>query len=992
MISLKPFFQPSPHRSLFLLLAGIFAFALAGTIILALLYPAPVFTWQQLQELQPQEIPLYGFERGNLDFTISTENFILFERWMGNPVRPNLLTLDFYLLFVGFALAGLFAVVSTLPRFWFYSGALLATFFIAMLRWDTLLIFHSDSRIVAGIAVMAILAPLTYFQFFRSYASFAPRLAVFIAVHILIALFVSNASAAPHPLRLLAVNTLPPAIVLALVFLVIIASQLMASFVSLASASSKTRSMRQYLVISAIYLLNLWLAYLDRIAWMQWDYTIPSAALLVISTVLAVWTIRQRMPLYENILGSEAILISFILSLATLALSVYGFFLSSGNDIALLSLNDLILYTHLGYGMMFLLYVAANFLGMMEKNLAVERVLYKPNTMPYFTFRFAGLIATLAFIFYNTWVTHVNHFASAYYTELGNVYYDLPDGKAVTFFRRAHGYAPYNQYACTMLAEWEGLSQNFAKQRVYSIDANSFQPTEFTMLNADQLYLNSGNIYSEIQLLRRGKHQLPSSGPIQNNLGLAFARTDLPDSAAFYFRKSLADRRTHTAGKMNLTALLAKSRRPVNIDSIEQAWNESTTSVRSNALATANHKGRSLKVTVQLPTDSLFDLFSAALVANYITNQTNQSDTAFVMSAVAMARKPKNLPFRHIILPAAARACYAAGLVNRAFELLQELTFLGTSPGNDNYAMGLMAMDQEKYDVAISYFLYALHHNSAPAALANAVSLAEEGRINEAIVAWDTISQRKDSVQHELGESMKRILAAPASWFNELSETEKLYYALYRISLSDSSEFFGLVRQIRNEDLRAKAYLNRAREYYRVDEIVMAAKQFKHLQGLHLTDTELFAEIKYFEMRLLAAEGRIQELWKLIDQGILFGPYHQSEKIYYQGLKSWIGGDTTAARTQLEWLAKNNWYFDEGVVAAASYHRNNPRLAYRFLSEALQVNPQSVRILKSYVAVALARGFDQYAIDALASLRKLLPAPAFERYLTDYQIPRQLLQ
>lgn len=992
MISLKPFFQPSPHRSVFLLLVTVFALAFIGTVILFFIYPAPIFTWQQLQELQPQELPLYAFERGNLEFTLGGENYILFERWLGNPVRPNLLSQDFYLFFAGLGLAGLLAVISALPRFWFYAGALVVAFFYSVLRWEMLLIFNSDSQFVTGAIVVVVLGLLTYFHFYGASVSLGRRLGAFISLHVAIALLVSNASAAIHPLRLLAVNTLPATILLALIFIIVISSQLMASFVTLAAASSKTQALRHYFIISAIYLLNLWLAYLNRVGWMEWDYTIPSGLLLFVSTALTVWTIRQRMPLYENLLSSETLLVGFILSIATVSLSVYGFFLVTANDIALLSLNDLILYSHLGYGMMFILYVASNFLGVLEKNLPVERILYKPNTMPYFTFRFAGLIVTLAFVLYNTWFTHVSHFTSAYYTSLGDVYYDQPTGKAGTFYRRAHFYAPYNQYACTILADWEGMAQNFSKQLAYSRDANSFQPTEFTLLNTDNLHLTSGNGYAEIQFLRRAKNQLPSSGLIRNNLGLAFARAGLPDSATFYFRKSLNDRRSRLTAQLNLAAMEAKSRKPVNLDSIQQVWSSASPQVRSNALATASHSGQPLKVTIELPKDSLFNLFSAALVANYLTNQTNQVDTAFLSSAVSVARKPQNFSYRHIILPSAAKACYAAGLVNRAFQLMQELTFLGTSPANDNYTMGLMAMDQEKFDVAISYFLYALQHRSSPAALANAVSLAEEGRIDEAIIAWDTISKRKDSVMHDLGESMKRVLAAPASWFEDLTETEKLYYALYRIPLSDSLQFDRLITRIRNEDLRAKAYLNRAREYYRVDEVILAAKQYKHLQGLHLTDTELFAEIKYFEMRLLAAEGRIEELWKLIDQGIIFGPYHQAEKHYYEGLKSWAAGDTAIARGQFEWLANNNWFFDEGVVAAALFQRTNPRLAYRFLSEALQVNGRSVRILKAYIPVALARGFDQYASDALQTLRGLVSPQAFQRYVVEYRIPAELIQ
>lgn len=985
MTSILSLLQHSRHRNLFLFFIGLFLVVLLGSLISFIRYPAPVFTWQQLQELQPQEIPLYAFERGNLAFTLTGENWILFERWMGNPIQPNLLALDVYFFFFGFSLAALLAIISTLPRFSFYVGTLITAFLLALMQWETLRLLDSDSRYIGLIIIVAFLAILFFFQFYRTDASYARRFLAFSILLSGIAVLAVTTSPLENPLRLLAANSLNPAIVLTLAFIILVAHQLMASFVSLAIASSKTHALKQYLLLATIYLLNLWLAYWNRIGWLEWDYTIPAYILFAVSAGLTIWTIRQRMPVYEQVMPHEGLLAIFMLSLGTLALATYGYFLSAANDVALLSLNDIILYTHLGFGMMFLIYVASNFLGVFEQQLPVDKVLYKPAYMPYFTFRFAGMIASLAFIFYNTWVSHVNHFTSAYYTVLGDVHYYQPTGKAQTFYTRAHFYASYNQYASTMLADLEAAEQNYGKQKSYSQSANAFQPTEFTFLNTDQVHLQEGNAYAEVKLLRAAKRRFPSSGVIQNNLGLALARVHMNDSAAYYFSRSQRDRRTRNSATLNLLGLLAKTSKTWDADSIQRAVADGPASVRSNALAITNRQGNLASMRVELPMDSTFDLFSATLVANYLANNTNRNDSSFVNSCIALARRADNLSYRHMILPAAAKACYAAGQVNRAFQLLQETVFLAVNEDIHNYSMGLMAMDHDKYDVATSYLVYALHHNSKPAAMANAVALAEQGQLNDAIIAWDTLSKAGDTTLHALAESMKRVLAAPAEWFDDLSETEKLYYSLYRIPVSDSSLFQKLVRQISNEDLRAKAYLNRARQYYRMDEVTLAARQYSHLTGLHLTDTELFAEIKYFELRLLAEEGRIDELQKIIDQGILFGPYRESERMYYEALRLWTSGDKTGASQRLNWLARNNWYFDEGVVAAAQLHRDDTPKAYRILSEALQVNPHSVRILKAYIPVALARGFDQYAAGALQTLRDVLPTASFTRYVAENQ-------
>jgi len=980
---------PARSRRMIMVFGVIFLMVLTGAVLSFVVSPWPVLTWQQLQELQVQELPLYLFERGSLEFTLPGENYILFERWLGNTIEPNLTALDFYLICFAIGLIILLALVSALPRFSFYIGSLLATFLIALMGWDSLLIAGIQSRFISIAIVSPFLLALLYFQFFKTGAQLITRLAVFTVICGLLGCLLVGTSTVVQPLRLLAIHTIPGALVITLIFIILVSHQILASFVSLAMASSKTQALRQYLTIALIYLLNLWLAYWDRIGWLDWDYTLPPFLVFAASAFLAVWTIRQRAPIYESIFPADVLLVLFALGVGTLSLGTYGYFISAGNDIVLLSLNDLVLYTHIGYGMMFIFYMASNFIGLFEKNLPIPKVLYKPTTMPYFTYRFAGLVFTLALLFYNNWQAHLNHFTSGFFTAMGDLRFQEPGNEALKYYQRAHLFSPYNQHASTALATLEAWNGNYGKEKGYMIDANRFRPTEFTILNADQVYLLGGNAYEDLKVLRQGKDLHPESGVIKNNLGLSLSRIGMIDSAALYFNEATKDRRSRSSAEMNLFGLKAKQKVP--LDSATLHNTSLDPGVRSNVLATANSRGVVLSTTILLPEDSVLNLFSATMLANDVTNQTTRIDTALLTRVLHLAHRPSNAPYKDMILEAAAKACYASGQVNRAISLLQEAIFSGGKPGPANYVLGLMAMDQEKFDVAIGHFYYALLANSRPAALANAVSLAEEGRIDEAIIAWDTISHRKDTTLHEVSESMKRALAAPSSWFKDLTDREKLYYALYQIPLGDSALFNRMIAQITNEDLRARAYLNRAKKHFTKDEGVLAAKQYGHLQGLHLTDTRLFAEIKYFEMRLLASQRRLEELQGIIDQGIVFGPYHTTEEIYFRALQQEAAGDPAAAASYL-WLAKNNWYFDEAIVAAASYFKNDTRRAYGILSDALQVNPNAVKILKAYIPTALARGFDQYAANALATLRDVISPEAFKKYVDENQYSGLLMQ
>ncbi len=374
-----------------------------------------------------------------------------------------------------------------------------------------------------------------YYQFLNNAAPFLQRVLTFTASIIFIGVMIANFSSASQPLRYFAVNTLPSSIVLLLIFIILVAHEIMASFVSLVGKGTRnSKSLRHYMIISGFYLVNLWLAYLDRINYIEWAFTIPPFLLLIISGILSVWGIRQRQPQYERIISADPFGVYVILSLGVISFSALGYFVASSGDVVLLSLNDLILYAHIGYGMIFFLYVVSNFLTMLASNLQAYRVLYKPTVMPYFSYRIAGLIFTLAFIFYRSWTVPVNHFISGYYTSLGDLFVSEGDPMlTLGYYKRAYFYAPYNQHAATALAEVEAARNNLSKERDYRKGANSYKPTEFTLLSAANTY--SGNPLEEVVELQEANKILPSSGVIQNSLGLSYSRLGMADSAYRFF-------------------------------------------------------------------------------------------------------------------------------------------------------------------------------------------------------------------------------------------------------------------------------------------------------------------------------------------------------------------------------------------------------------------------------------------------------------------------
>src|SRR5207244_904758 len=99
-----------------------------------------------------------------------------------------------------------------------------------------------------------------YFQFLNKLASFSARFALLIVACLITGFTIHQFSTEADALRYLAVNTLPISILLLMCFVLFIAHEILASFVTLVGQrNASSSSLRHYLIISTVYLVNLWL-------------------------------------------------------------------------------------------------------------------------------------------------------------------------------------------------------------------------------------------------------------------------------------------------------------------------------------------------------------------------------------------------------------------------------------------------------------------------------------------------------------------------------------------------------------------------------------------------------------------------------------------------------------------------------------------------------------------------------------------------------------
>jgi len=978
---------PLVYQRFFLAITSLLTLSLLFLWVSFLQSPAPTLTWQYIQEQELLEVPIHNFQTGLFDLTIKGDNYLIFERLIGNDLSP--LPIFAYIFLGTLVLSSLLllTVITTLKRFWYSIGMSLFILFIIGFRLELLQFFGLTNKIPIVIVLLIYLPISYYFHAFNTSASFVKRITTFFLITLIIGTALVAFAEAPLPAYHLAASGYIAAIILSAVFIIMVSHEILALFINLVSRGTRqVKSLKHFLIISAIYMVNIFLAYANKINLIEWDFlAINFFLLLTISGVLGIWGFRQRQSQYEGIIEADPFGVYVFVSLACICFSAIAWFFSTSNDPAIDALSDLIIYSHLGFGIIFLLYVLSNFMGMLNENLQVYRVLYQPNNMPYFTFRFAGIIATLALVFVNTWQVPVRNAQAGYYNAMADIYKSNSSKLAEAYYNTAGLYGFQNHHANYAIANLEAKRGNDDKERTFYKRASGTRPTEMSYLNWTNTYQRTQAYLEALLILKESSEEFPNSGVIKNTQGLLYGKLGILDSALFLLEESRKDALSKNSAETNLVGLIASKNLPIDADSLFNLIGSTHAGVEANALALANLQGEKIEMNFPLPKDSLLDLFSSTLLNNYVINHLSEIDSTTINQIIKLARIKSNSAYKESLFIATAFALYADGQVGRAFTLLEEVIFSSSSQGKYNNILALWALEQNAPEVALKFLTYAIDQNFPAAALTNAVALSEAGKLGEAIVAWDSLKSQGDTTQVTMAESSLRVLGLPDEFVNKFTDADKYQYCRYRIPLSDSSSFIKVMLSINDNDLKAKAIVDRTKKLLRHDDLKSATRVFQKINGIKMSDKKLFEDFKHTELSLLAAKGDFTALDTQL-KSASFTADQKNEKLFFSALINEHAGKIGEAEKIYSWLAVANPYFDEAIVESARFFKTNSTenlKAYTILVNALQVNPQSVKILKAYGLEAIRMGFDEYAQSAFDRLAILIGPQAFNKFLME---------
>src|SRR5699024_11007716 len=137
----------------------------------------------------------------------------------------------------------------------------------------------------------------------------------------------------------------------------------------------------------------------------------------------------------------------------------------------------------------FLVYIFSNFIYLLARNLPVDKVLYNPTRMPYFTYRFAGLIAMVGFVFYSGWRDYVEHDVSGFYNTTGDLYGMIGNELYAESFYQQGTIAFQNNRSNYALAKLSAGRMSFETAHEQYERANGRRPTPYSLVNDGNIYV-----------------------------------------------------------------------------------------------------------------------------------------------------------------------------------------------------------------------------------------------------------------------------------------------------------------------------------------------------------------------------------------------------------------------------------------------------------------------------------------------------------------------
>lgn len=946
--------------------------------------------WDTLSELADVPITFYSFSDGLLDYAVNGKAYAVSEQFLAGPIqiRPEMATVFLVGICIAFVL--LLSAITRFDRIRYLVSMAILILGLAFFRWEMLEVPGLGGNYLFLLLTFLFGSVSYYFHAFRSDHPILVRMAAFGLLTILVSAGLAVMTPVKFPCLLVVSYGMPVLMVISTGFIFFMAAEIIAGLVWLTSvgraeegsgsgSSKRTLGINNLLVISFLYLLNLALIWLKNTRSIDWDVLAISPFLLYLISVLAgVWGFR-RMIQQQDVMSFRDAGAFLYLGLALLTTLTIAYAFATANDPVVELFEDVIVYTHLAMGLVFLAYVVINFWPIYQQNLAVYRILYKPKRLELSLFRivgvviFAVLLASGGLITFRQGVAGYHNGLGDYYTACGE------SASASAFYQLALEQEFQNHKSNYSLATQALVANNQTAAAFYFQQALLKQPSPQDYAGLSQTYLQTNLFFEAVKTLQRGIRAFPKSGELQNNLGYLYARTSVADSAYYYLSAAATNAAKSEVPESNLLALYARNPNVLQADSsLAKTIKESSYEpYQANALAlrlvaqTDTAQPNRLEWLSDKSGNQGLSVGRFASLYNY-TLAARRTDGTLTKTMQRLSTQPANQDFTDEILLALAVAQYKRHNHPAAFGLMTQLAEGDQQNGASYRAItGLWLMEQGLYRRAAETFGY---NSDTTSIYYRAVALT---KANEPVLAqslWETAAQGDPAVQ-----AIKQVYYQERKPATDL---EKAFYAIYKLDDPNRGAYW---ETIQDPNLKSVAGVALANDFldqlqWRNAQLVLAGlPDSSQVSPIALSLRTVTA------IRLAAFRRSVGAAETMARQPVL--PDYQAERFYWLGQTYERTRQPAKARKAYQQAVQLAPLNARMAVAFAQFEQQQKQAkrAYDLVLTALPYNEDNAELLKTYVSLCLDLSLFDYAKNGLEKLRIAANPTDYQAFLRTYQ-------
>lgn len=988
-----------PYKALFQILLVLFLLTIGFALAASVWGNEWAVSWDVVRSYEPIESPIATVHFLLSEIAVPVEHYLTKEVFRGSPsqlptwIYPSLGFLYFF--FLSFFLA----IVSTLPRFWYYFGMTLTAFMLAALRLEQLMIWNENAAIL--LVIVTYFALSYYYHAIKRHVHLYIRIGGFFIASVLLLIILGSFAQASMPFSFIGSYGIVLPLFFGFLFILLVSHDILSGFVYVITSGNTgyaKKSLFHFVVISIVYLGWVLLTYLNNVGHFELDLIyLDATVLLSISALLGIWGFRKRSESILSFMPFAPMGAFFYLILGIITFFTIGAMHLVVNAPMLEVIEDAVIFSHLGIGFMFFIYIIGNFAPLLSKNLNVDKIQYKPKNLPYFTTIVGGVVLIGVLVARSQLLPYFQSF-SGYYNGLGDLYL-LTKQNTVSeqYYKLAKTYDYRNAKSNNALGAMAREVGDDAFALKYFDDAKLRYPLEATYVNIADIYDRRGRFFDALFTLNQGLDVFPNSAVIKNNIGVLFSKTAVVDSSLFYLDQKS---RYSESSETNLLYALAMHRLTTDFDSLRTNFNQlSYLPQKNNTLVNLNLQQLPLEPSPLIEINTVQRNTQAEEFTFWYEYTINQAlaheDNGLATQLTDLANDSLNAQFQTELLLAQALYLYYHHQVGKAFQNLEALAFQHTSrAGYYNYLLGLWSLEQGAYQVARQYFEKSQEERYAHSSLPLALALEAAGDTAQAAAYWRLFEKEGSPEQQRLaGMYLKK--NRPVDLDKGSALDSLTFLQSYLTKTDNSAELIDMINSLEASDFKWQVTLDVIqkklfRQHYERLPDLFAKLENKPLNG------DLEHRLKILKLRYWLAIDDHEKVSGLLSDSLENATLRGSAEWHHaQAQMTLLQKGSAAAAQAYASLADLNPFYAQGIVAAAHFFRDeikDVQQAYSTLLNGVKTNPYSATLQKAYILQCLSMHLTTYAENSLTLLKQIVPSMEYEAFLKEYNAKKDSVE